>query len=138
MQRGLTKKQRQFIELYRDKAGDILDIQRAMNISRARVYAYLQKENVKKEINSTIELTKAQIRDTAPLALVTLKKMMVNDDTPANVRANIAMDLLDRAGLTAPKEATTVVNVNTIISERAKSLLASRLEGITIDVGTVE
>ena len=44
-----------------------------------------------------------QIRDLAPLAITTLRRLLVDEDTPPSVRLAAARDALDRVGFVPPK-----------------------------------
>ena len=63
--------------------------------------------------------------DVCPAIVDNLADMLLKDEVPYNVKAQISLALLDRAGLTPPKGNVTV-NVNTLISDRARELLAQR------------
>jgi len=54
-----------------------------------------------------------------------LAEMLFNEDVSPQVKTQISLALLDRAGLQPPKGNITV-NVNTLISDRARELLAER------------
>ena len=130
----LTKRQREFINEYRECGGNMPVVAERMGVTIARLYKIKNVVNVKNELERTTELVREQIQASSTGALAVLQGMLANDSTPAKVRANIAQDLLDRAGLSAPKTPAIQVNINTSISDRARELLAVRLSEPTIDV----
>lgn len=129
----LTKRHRQFIQLYKEKSGDLTAIANEMGVSPSRITAIKNHPNVKSVLNDLSIETMERIQASSAEALRILNEMLHDDGTPANVKANIAQDLLDRAGVCAPKTPAIQVNINTSISERARSLLAERLAGQVID-----
>jgi hypothetical protein len=131
---GLTKRQLEFVRCYRECNGDIEKTATAMNVTSTVIYRWLQCTNVKNEIANSLDYCRNMLVSMSPNIVQELRGMMLDKDVSASVRANIGLNLLDRAGITTPKEPLVSVNINTVISDRAREILAKRLESPTIEV----
>lgn len=131
---GLTPRKAQFVKEYRKQGGDVEKVALSMGVKPNYIIKMLCDTKVKKELANTVNLARERIAQATPNIIDGLLEMYGNDTVPPNVRANIGLSLLDRAGLNTPKTAPIQVNINTTISERARELLSKRLEPVTIDV----
>lgn len=134
--KALTKRDREFLKMYRKFGGDTGKIANAMGIKQGSVLHYLEKPLVKRDITRNLDYCREVLNAAAPLVLAELQKLMFDSTVPAGVRAQIGAGLLDRAGLAAPKAPLVQVNVNTAIADRAREILASRINSgaETIDI----
>ena len=124
----LTEKQSEFIKVYRKYGGDIQKVCSELNITPKGVDRYLQNEMVKEQLSKSIELARQAIETATPY-LVNKALEMVNDDKVGEkVKAQLLNSLLDRSGLVTPKQPTVSININTEISDRARTLLAQSMQ----------
>ena len=130
----LTAKQSQFIEVYKEKGGNIPLIADVLGISTTRCYQIKAVEIVKNELEGIVDETRERIKEGSAKYLNTLNLLLEEDSTPPSVKASIAQDLLDRAGVVAPKTPAVQVNINTFIADNARKIMAERLAGDAIDV----
>ena len=124
----LTKKQKSFIKLYQDSQGDVYKVANTGKFTVNACYHMLDDPRVKNRLANTLNVVREKMVQSSPAIFEGLMKMFGDEGTPANVRANIGLQLMDRAGLATPKEPAMVVNINTSISERARQLVAKRVE----------
>lgn len=134
----LTARQLQFLEAYKKTGGNVPQTAQLMGVSVSLAYHLRANEKVKRELSLIVEKTRERIREGTEKYLNTLHELLDDKQTPSGVRASIAQDLLDRAGLLPPKTPTVQVNINTSINERARNIVAMRLEQDTIEVEAVE
>ena len=124
----LTEKQSEFVKIYRKHGGDIQKVCSELNITPKGVDRYLQNEMVKEQLSKSIELARQAIETATPY-LVNKALEMVNDDKVGEkVKAQLLNSLLDRSGLVTPKQPTVSININTEISDRARTLLAQSMQ----------
>ena len=72
----------------------------------------------------------AAIRDLAPKCIEVLETIMLDEDTPAQVRSSNAKDLLDRAGYGAPK----IIKSESVVAHLTKDEIED-IKRRAIDVG---
>ena len=123
----LNKNQRQFLYDYRATGGDLTLLQNEKGYSLVRINRFLNNIEVKKHIANNLNYCKEALNKALPSVLGNLLEMQSDNNVPFSVRANIALQLLDKGGLSTPKEPQITVNINTSISDRARNLLAERL-----------
>lgn len=68
--------------------------------------------------------------DSLPAVIDNMIEMIHSDNIPPATKAQLTIALMDRAGLQPPKGQVNI-NVNTLISDRARELLANR-QGIPV------
>lgn len=61
-----------------------------------------------------------------PSVIDNMIELIHSEDTPSSTKAQLTIALLDRAGLQPPKGQVNI-NVNTLISDRARELLGQRV-----------
>ena len=125
--KSLTEKQSEFINVYRKYGGDIQKVSRELNISTVMITKYLQNEKVKEQLNRSIQLARQKIETATPYLVDVALKMISDESVSEKVKAQLLNSLLDRGGLNAPKQPSVSININTEISDRARSLLAQSL-----------
>ena len=130
----LTAKQSQFIEVYKEKGGNMAQVAEVMGVSLSRVYQIKDVDIVKNELSGIVDETRERIKEGSARYLEALHSLLGEDSTPPSVKASIAQDLLDRAGVVAPKTPAVQVNINTFIADNARKIMAERLAGDAIDV----
>ena len=130
----LTARQSQFITIYKEKCGNMAQVAEAMGVSVSRAYQIKEVELVKNELEGIVEETRQRIKEGSARYLETLHSIMEAEGTPPSVKVNIAQDLLDRAGVVAPKTPAVQVNINTFIADNARKIMAERLAEDAIDV----
>ena len=126
----LNKNQRQFLYDYRATGGDLTLLQNEKGYSLVRINRFLNNIEVKKHIANNLNYCKEALNKALPSVLGNLLEMQSDNNVPFSVRANIALQLLDKGGLSTPKEPQITVNINTSISDRARNLLAERLSEV--------
>lgn len=126
----LNKNQRQFLYDYRATGGNLALLQSEKGYSMVRINRFLNNMEVKKHIANNLNYCKEALNKALPSVLENLLTMQSDNNVPFSVRANIALQLLDKGGLTTPKEPQITVNINTSISDRARNLLAERLSDV--------
>lgn len=137
---GLTPRQTEFIRNFRKCGGDVSKTCKAMGITEVLAYRWLAMPAVKNEITQTLDYCRTALTAMVPVIITELREIMQSPETSASVKANIGLNLLDRAGLQEPKQPTVQVNINTTISDRAREILAKRLterDSEIIDVSAV-
>jgi uncharacterized protein with NRDE domain len=96
-------KRRQFAQHYA-MSGNATAAARAAGVSAASAhsmgYRWLRNREVRAMLREELD---TQIRDLAPLAITTLRRLLVDEDTPPSVRLAAARDALDRVGFVPPK-----------------------------------
>ena len=125
--RELTEKQSEFVKVYRKYGGDIQKVSTDLNISPIGVEKYLQNENVKEQLNRSIEIARQSIEVATPYLINKAMEMINSDEVSEKVKAQLLNSLLDRSGLVTPKQPTVSININTEISDRARTLLAQSM-----------
>ena len=63
--------------------------------------------------------------------------MIDDDNTSEKVKSSLILGLLDRGGITVPKEAPVSININTAISDRARAILCETLPGTGAEPGEI-
>lgn len=121
-----------------------IDIARALDITQATVQYVKRSPIVKQKIDimhgardaSTVQLQK-QINALAPLALHNMSEIMEDKGAPSGVRANIAKDILDRAGF---KPANVNINKDEGFKREQLDEIKKRAKanGILFEVDSVE
>lgn len=128
---GLTANQWSFINSFNRNNGNIPAVCRDIGIKEVTCYKYLNDIEVKKILAKNIDYCRSALQAVAPAIVAGLVEMFNNSSTPPAVKASIGNGLLDRAGLKEPTENTVNININTEISDRARQLLANRLQNST-------
>ena len=126
--RKLTPRQREFVKLHRKWGGDLAKVAKEGNYSLQSISKFMSMPLVKNEIASNLMYCRERISAVLPQILDNLVEMQASDSVPFNVRATIGLQLLDRGGLTEPKAPQVQVNINTSISDRAREILAQRVQ----------
>jgi hypothetical protein len=125
--KALTRAQQDFVVAYEKNAGNINRTCQELNITTGRAAAIMQNPLVKERLSRSVEVAKERLTTAAP-HLVNLALELVNDDeVSVKVRATLLANLLDRAGVSAPKEPAVQININTQIADRARQLLAEKV-----------
>ena len=100
----LTETQERFCELYAKHAGNISKICLEMDITMPRACQYLEHPLVKERISRSVQIARERIEAATP-HLVNLALEMVNDhDLNPKIRAQLLDSLLDRGGVSQPKQ----------------------------------
>lgn len=99
----------------------------------------LKTQMMSAELDHTAVEAARRIRQLAPPAVQVIEDIMKDEDAPAAVRLNAAKDVLDRAGLAAPKRMevnSTSVSLSASDLENLKAAALRRAEanGLLIDV----
>lgn len=127
----LTKRERQFCDLYARYGGNRTLICRDMGINHKSFDNYMRQDRVKEYLACSLQRARDSLIAALPSITEGLIEMYNNSDTDPKVRVAIAQQILDRGGLIIPKADMNInVSVNTAISDRARELLSQRL---TID-----
>jgi len=125
---NLTKRERQFCDLYSRYGGNYHLICRDMGIGISAYKSYLRKDSVKEYLACAMQRAKDSLVAALPSITDGLIQMYNNPDIDPKVKVQIASQILDRAGLvTAPKDVNLNVSINTSISDRARELMRERI-----------
>lgn len=124
----LTDKQCEFIKVYRKHGGNIQKVCNELNITTAGVNKYLQNEKVKEQLSRSIQIARESIEVATPYLINKAMEMINSDEVSEKVKAQLLNSLLDRSGLVTPKQPSVSININTEISDRARTLLAQTLQ----------
>ncbi len=127
-QKQLTERQSEFIKVYRKYAGDIQKVSTELNISPVMINKYLQNDKVKEQLNKSIQIARESIEVATPYLINKAMEMINSDEVSEKVKAQLLNSLLDRSGLVTPKQPTVSININTEISDRARTLLAQSMQ----------
>ena len=123
----LTERQSEFIKVYRKFGGDIQKVSTELNISPKGVEKYLQNQQVKEQLNRSIEIARQSIEVATPYLINKAMEMINSNEVGEKVKAQLLNSLLDRSGLVTPKQPIVSININTEISDRARTLLAQSM-----------
>lgn len=135
---SLTAKQQRFVEEYTRQGGRIDRVARALNLTPRRVRQYIETPVVRNRLAENVDIARRRIESAAP-HLVDLALDMVDDeDLSPKVRASLLDSLLDRAGVSQPKEPAVAITINTQISERARQILAERQKAQELPQPTIQ
>lgn len=124
----LTERQSEFIKVYRKHGGNLQKVCSELNITSAGVQKYLQNAIVKEQLNRSIEIARQSIEVSTPYLIDKAMEMINSDEVSEKVKAQLLNSLLDRSGLVTPKQPTVSININTEISDRARTLLAQSMQ----------
>ena len=124
----LTEKQNEFIQVYRKNCGDIHKTSMELQISPKMIEKYLQNETVKEQLNRSIQIAREKIETATPYLVDLAMEMIQSENVGDKIRAQLLNSLLDRGGVNAPKEPSVSININTEISDRARTLLAQSMQ----------
>ena len=122
---NLTPREQDFCDNYSRYAGNLRMVANAMHISPQSCNNFLQEDRVKEYLGSTLKRSREMLINSTPAIIQNMINLIHNDATPDTVKAQLSIAVLDRAGLQPPKGSVNI-NVNTLISDRARELLAQR------------
>ena len=122
---NLTPREQEFCDNYSRYAGNIRKVAEQMHISIAVCTNYLDIDRVKEYLGSTLQRSRQALVSALPSVIDNMIELIHSEDTPSSTKAQLTIALLDRAGLQPPKGQVNI-NVNTLISDRARELLAQR------------
>lgn len=123
---NLTPREQDFCDYYSRYAGNIRKVAEAMHISIAVCTNYLDIDRVKEYLGSTLKRSREALVSALPSVIDNMIELIHSEDTPSSTKAQLTIALLDRAGLQPPKGQVNI-NVNTLISDRARELLGQRV-----------
>lgn len=123
----LTERQEKFIEVYRKHGGNINKVCEEMGITTAGVNQYLSQDKVKEQLNKSVQIAREKIEAALPAIIDKAINMINSEDVSDKVKSQLMNSLLDRGGLVSPKNPPISININTEISERARTLLAQTM-----------
>ena len=122
---NLTPREQDFCDYYSRYAGNLRKVAQAMHISMQSCSNFLDTDRVKEYLGSTLKRSREALISALPSVIDNMIELIHADDTPSSTKAQLTIALLDRAGLQPPKGQVNI-NVNTLISDRARELLAQR------------
>ena len=97
---NLTPKEQEFCDYYSRYAGNLSKVASAMHISlQVCSSTYLNCDRVKEYLNSTMQRTRDRLLQSLPALLDNAVEMVHKDDVPYNVKSQLTIALMDRAGL---------------------------------------
>ena len=105
-----------------------------MKITAGSARNLLCKPAVKEYLQSALSRSREAIIAGTPAVVEELYRMLYDERTPIRVKAQIATSLLDRAGLSTPTCPPVQVNINTELVDRARMILAQKVDSTRIDV----
>ncbi len=126
--KSLTDRQSEFINVYRKYGGNIQKVSMELNISPVVISKMLQNEKVKEQLNRSIQIAREKIETATPYLVDKAIDMINSDRINDKVKAQLLNSLLDRGGINAPKQPSVSININTEISDRARTLLAQSMQ----------
>ena len=126
-QKQLTERQSEFVRVYRKYGGNLQKVCSDLNITPKGVDKYLQNQQVKEQLNRSIEIARQSIEVATPYLIDKAMEMINSDEVGDKVKSQLLNSLLDRSGLVTPKQPTVSININTEISDRARTLLAQSM-----------
>ena len=127
---NLTPREQEFCDNYSRYAGNMRKISNVMGISIATCGNFLDTDRVKEYLGGTLQRSRQALIDSLPAVIDNMIEMIHSDNIPPATKAQLTIALMDRAGLQPPKGQVNI-NVNTLISDRARELLANR-QGIPV------
>lgn len=128
--KDLTEKQKIFIESYRKHAGNATNVCSELNIGIVSFNKYLRQPSVIEQLNKSLQISREKIQAAMPY-LIDKAISMVNDENVSDrTKSTLISSLLDRGGLVQPKAPAVQINLNTEISDRARQLLAQKVESV--------
>ncbi len=131
MKEKLSKRQRDFVRIYRKNAGDLIKTASEMGLSANYCEKLLGMNPVKEQLLKSQQDTREKLSLATPYLLEKALQMIDDTKTSEKVKSNLILGLLDRGGITTPKEAPVTFNINTTISDRARQLLSESLIDVT-------
>lgn len=124
----LTEKQLEFCRNYEKYGGNVYSLCRIKGYTIGSVNKMLENPRVSEYLSSTSEQARESISKALPYLVEKALSMIGDDKVGDNVKASLINSLLDRGGITAPKSPLINVNINTEISDRARQLLAEKIQ----------
>ena len=102
-----------------------------MGLSANYCEKLLGMNTVKEQLLKSQQDTREKLSIATPFLLDKALQMINDSKTSEKVKSSLILGLLDRGGITIPKESPVTLNINTTISDRARQLLSESLTDVT-------
>lgn len=130
----LSKRDLEFCKSYEKHAGQMQLVCKDLNITVGSARNILCKPAVKERLSMALQRSREMIVAGTPEVVRKLYEMLYDERTPIKVKAQIATSLLDRAGLNIPSSPPVQVNINTELIDRARLVLAEKVNPIQTEL----
>ena len=96
---NLTAREQEFCDNYSRYAGNLTKVASAMHLSIRTASDFLDVDRVKEYLGSTMQRTRDRLIQALPSLLDNAVNMVHAEDVPFNVKSQLTIALMDRAGL---------------------------------------